>query len=465
MREEVLGLAAVLADHLTEARSLTRLALPLVLGQMAHAGVGFTDTLMVGRLGGLELAGVALGSSLYFFAFILCSGILFSVAPSVSQAFGAGRERDALHAARQGIWLALFFALPVVVLLFLSEGLLLSTGQDPEVAAIAANYLRVIAPGFLPMLLTVALRGFLEGKGDTRPLMFILLLGLGVKIALNSVLLTGGGPFPALGVSGAAISSVAVYTVEFLAAALYISRRYRSLQLFGALGRPHAPQIIELIRVGVPIGLTLGFETGLFTVTAFLMGTLGGPELAAHQVALQSAGMAFNIPLGLALATSVRVGYSVGRADRAGAALAGRVGVLTSVLAMTVTALIFALVPEQVASLFLDASDPRNAEVVALAVRFLGFAAMFQLVDGIQVTASGALRGYKDTRVPMLASLVSYWVFGLGISLWLLYGVGMGGAGLWIGLVAGLAMAALLLSLRLAWRGRQPVGPIFSVPD
>ncbi len=411
----------------------------------------------MGRLGPVELAGVALGGAVYFFAFILCSGILFSVAPSVSQALGADREGAALLAARQGVWLALALAVPVVLILFVMEPLLLMTGQDPAVADLAGTYLRTIAVGFVPMLLTVALRGFLEGHGDTRPLMFILWLGLGVKILLNSVLLTGWGPVPALGLQGAALASVAVYTTEMLAIFVYISIRYRRQRVLRNLGRPHWGQLKELVSVGVPIGLTMGFESGLFTLTAILMGRFGGPELAAHQIAIQMGSFAFNIPVGLALATSVRVGHAVGRTDAEAARRSARAGVLLSLVAMTVTALTFWLFPTQVTSLFLDINDPANAQVVALAVVFLGYAAVFQLADGVQVTASGALRGYKDTRLPMFISLVSYWGVGLGVGLFLSYRLGMGGPGLWAGLVAGLFSAAVLLLLRLIWRGRQPV--------
>lgn len=448
--------SGLVAGPLTaEIRKLSVLALPLVLGQLAHSGVGFTDTLMVGRLGGLELAGVALGTAVYFFLFIFCSGVLYSVAPSVSQAYGAGRHDSLLLAARQGVWLALFLSIPVTVLLNFSEPLLLATGQDPAVAAIAASYLAAISWGFVPMILTVALRGFLEGTGDTRPLMFILFLGLGVKILLNSVLLTGWGPFPALGVQGAAISSAFVYLTEFIAAALYVTLRYRDLRLLQGLGRPHPVMLRELITVGVPIGVTLGFESGLFTVAAFAMGTFGGAELAAHQIAMASSSMAFNIPLGIGLATGVRVGQNVGRDDREAAARSAFTGVGLAFIIMCVTATVFWQFPQQVVGLFLDLSDPANSEVIGFAVTFIGFAAMFQLADGVQVAASGALRGYKDTTVPMYVSLFSYWVVGLGGGLLLAFTFSMGPSGLWIGLVAGLTVAAALLALRLRWRTSQ----------
>src|SRR5690625_2826061 len=244
--------------RLTELRSLVLLAAPLVLGQLAHSGVGFTDTVTVGSLGSLELASVALGTALYFFLFIFCSGVLYSVAPSVSQAYGAEDSGAMVLAARQAVWLALLLALPVTVLLQFTEPLLLFTGQDPEVAGLAAGYLRTVSWGFAPMILTVALRGFLEGTGDTRPLMFILIMGLLVKIALNNVLLTGWGPFPALGVRGAALSSVFVYLSEFLAAAIYITLRHPQLKVLTQLGCPHPRMLGELARVGVPIGFTLG---------------------------------------------------------------------------------------------------------------------------------------------------------------------------------------------------------------
>ena len=447
----------MIARLLAEAPKLLLLAFPLVIGQLAHSGVSFADTVMVGRLGSLPLAGVALGGSLYFFLFILCSGVLYSVSPSISQAYGAGEPGAVQLAARQGVWLALFMALPVVALLNFSEPLLLLAGQDPEVAALAATYLRTISWGFLPMILTVALRGFLEGTGDTRPLMFILFCGLMVKILLNSVLLDGWGPFPALGVRGAALSSAFVYVTEFSVMATYLTLKHRDLRLLQGLGRPHGPMLRELAGIGLPIGLTMGFESGLFTVAAFVMGIFGSDQLAAHQLAISSASMAFNIPMAVGLATSIRVGQNVGRLDRTTAGSASLTGVLLAMLFTMVTASVFAFLPRQVLGLYLDLGDPANAGVIGFALVFLGFAAMFQLADGIQVAASGALRGYKDTTVPMYISMFSYWVAGLGTGLLLAFPLGMGSSGIWIGLVIGLSVAALLLSLRLAWRTRQPL--------
>lgn len=441
----------------TELKSLLALASPLVLGQLAHAGVGFTDTVTVGRLGSLQLAGVALGSAVYFFLFIFCSGILYSVGPSVSQAFGAGRHDSLLLAARQGVWLALALALPVTVLLQFTEPLLLLTGQDAAVAQLAAGYLKTISWGFVPMILTVALRGFLEGTGETRPLMFILFLGLLVKILLNSVLLEGWGPFPALGVRGAALSSTFVYLSEFLAAAVYISVRHPRLRLLQELGRPHRGMLGELVRVGVPIGFTLGFESGLFTVAAFVIGSFGGDALAAHQVAMASSSMAFNIPLAVGMATGIRVGQNVGRLDRAAAGLAAGTGVAVGLLVMCLTGALFWFAPEPVIGLYLDRTDPANSAVIRMAALFLGYAGLFQIADGVQVVASGALRGYKDTAVPMYISLFSYWVVGMGSGLLLAFPLGLGPSGIWLGLVIGLSVAAGLLALRLRWRSRQPL--------
>jgi MATE family multidrug resistance protein len=440
-----------------EMRRLLQLGLPLVLGQMAQTGVSFADTVMVGRLGSASLAGVALGGTVFMFLFILCAGVLYSVAPTVSQALGAGRPERAVSAARQGIWLALGLSVPVIVLLNLMDPVFTLMGQDAGTTAIAVDYLNIICWGFPAMLLTVALRGFLEGHGDTRPLMFILLLGLAVKIMLNLLLMYGWGPIPVLGVRGTAIASVGVYLVEFLAAALYVSLRYRSYRLLQGIGRPQGAMIRELTGVGVPIGLTIGFESGLFTATALLMGVIGQLELAAHQIALQSASFAFNIPLGIALATSVRVGTSVGAADREGARLAARTGITLSVLVMSGTGLLFWLAPGPVIGLFIDRFDPANAGIVGFATTFLGLAAMFQIVDGLQVATSGALRGYRDTRVPMLISLVAYWLIGLSTGVVLAFVFDLGGRGLWTGLVVGIAAASALLLLRFNWRARQPI--------
>ena len=427
-----------------EVRRTLTLALPLILAQLAQMSASFVDTLMVGRLGNTQLAGIALGGSIFFLTFLVCGGVLFSVGPTVSQAFGAGETKAAGRAAQQGFFLALLLSVPALVLFSQIGRILPLLGQEPGAVRLATGYVQAIAWGFVPALLTISLRGLLEGISNPRPVMYIAFLGVGFNALMNYLLMFGNWGFPALGLVGTGYASALSFWLSFALLVLYSVRTLPQFEVFRFRG-VDSGVLANLLRIGLPIGLTLGFEAGLFSATAVLMGTLGTVPLAAHQIAIQSASFTFMVPLGLASATAVRVGQAVGRRDPAGVQRAGWVGVALSAGVMLVSALTFWLVPERVVGLYLELDDPANAAVVRTAVRFLAFAALFQVFDGLQVSAAGALRGLKDTRVPMLISLTSYWGVGLSSGVLLAFGLGLGGRGLWLGLVLGLVTAAFLL--------------------
>ncbi len=444
-----------------ELAELSVLAGPLVLAQLAQMSMGFVDTLMAGRLSPEALAGIALGSVVFGFVSIVSMGVLFSVAPSVSQAHGAGRPDDAARAARQGLWLAAGLSLPGVALFQAAGPLLVAAGQEPATAALAGAYLRAASFGLLPSLALVALRGFLEGLSDTRPIMLVLFAGVGLNVLANNAFMFGRWGFPALGLMGTGVATAIVYTVMALAAGAYVARSYPRYRVLRGLRRPDPATLRELIRVGWPIGLTLGFEAGLFSVTALAMGLFGQQALAGHQIAIQAASITFMVPVGLSIATGVRVGQAAGRGDAGAVRRAGLTGIVAAATVMLGTATLFRFAPVLVVSAFLDPADPRNAEVVRYASSFLAIAALFQVVDGVQVAASGALRGLRDTRVPMIISLLAYWALGMTTSLVLGFALGFGGRGLWAGLVVGLGVAAVLLTgrfLRLSTRAVRAPG-------
>ena len=434
-----------------EVRATLVLAAPIVLAQLSQMAMSFIDVVMVGRLGTEALAGAVLGSTVFFTLALVCVGVILSVNPTVSQAFGADDDETVGRAARQGLWLATFLGLPLVVALGYTEPLLLATGQDPEVAALAAGYLRAIRWGLVPNLWFTALRGLCEGVGRPRSVLVVTLLGVGVNVLGNTALMFGKWGFPALGLEGTGWSSAAVMLVMFIALGLHVRlapslRRYR---VFVGLRRPDAEMLRYLFALGWPMGVGFGLEAGLFSAATLVMGTFGQTALAAHQVALNAASVAFMVPLGIGMAGSVRVGQAAGGGDAAGAARAGWTAIALGGSFMALSALLFWLRPEWVVWLYAG-RDPDPA-VAELAIGLLGVAAVFQLVDGVQASAAGALRGLKDTRVPMLIGAVSYW--GLGLSLGAGLGVygGAGPRGLWWGLTLGLAAAAVLLSARF-WR-------------
>ena len=256
--------------------------------------------------------------------------------------------------------------------------------------------------------------------------------------------------FPEMGLVGTGWASTSVYTFNFLVLFGYVWRQkaFAEYRIFSRLGRPDSHYFKELFRIGFPIGSSMGIETSLFMLTVIMMGWMGTTQLAAHQVAMQCAAFTFMVPLGIGMATSVRVGQSVGRRDSNGASLAGFTGIGISTLFMSLTALGFWLFPRHIVSLYLDLDSPQNAAVIEVAVRLLALAAVFQVVDGIQVAAMGALRGMKDTRIPMVIAAFSYWGIGLVAGYVLAFRLDYGEVGLWWGLVLGLATAAALLTRR-----------------
>lgn len=434
-----------------ELKGLLTVAAPLVLAQLAQNGMSFIDTVMVGRLGAIPLAGLALGAVAFSFVYLLAMALIMAVSPVVAQAVGAGDHALAAKSARHGLILAGLLSVPVILIVTNLVPVLKLTGQEPVVLAGAGEYLRVVAFGLPGALALVALRGFLEGNGQTRPIMFIVGTGVLFNAGLNEVLIFGRLGAPALGLTGAGLATSVTYTLMAVAAALVISSGYGHLRLFrgwtldGRLMR-------ELLALGWPISLTLGFEVGLFAATALIIGTFGGEPLAGHQIAMQLTSMSFMVPLGVSIATGVRVGQAVGRGDLEGVRRAGWLGVAVAASFMLLTACLYIFAPRLVTSIFIDVTDPANLAVVRYAATFLTMAGAFQLFDGVQVAAVGALRGLKDTRIPMLITLLSYWVVGFVIGLVCAFGLDMGPRGMWFGLIAGLACAAVLLTLRFRAR-------------
>jgi len=435
---------------LTETTQSLRLAGPLILAQLATTALGFIDTIMVGRLGQEQLAAVALGSAIFFPLEIVCIGVLTSVSPMVSQAFGARKPAEAGRATRQGLWLTVFLSVPAFFLLINIEPILALLGQEPSVRANTAAYLSAMAYGFPAAVGFSAFRNFVEGYGRTRPVMLITFLGVACNIVADYGLMFGRWGLPAMGLVGTGWASVVVYWTMLLSIAVYISREtiFESAAVFSRLGRPDWSMFRELLRIGLPAGALMGIEAGLFATTAILMGLLGSVVLASHQIALQCAAVAFMVPLGISLATSIRVGHAIGRGDPSGARFAGYIGMLLGAGFMTCTAILFWLFPRPIISLYLPVQDPQNREVVELAVSLLGIAAVFQVFDGLQVTAAGALRGLKDTKVPMIVGLISYWLVGLSSGCVMAFVFDRGAHGLWWGLVIGLALAGILLFRR-----------------
>ena len=444
-----------------EVRQTLALAGPLILAQLAHMSMSFVDTIMVGRLGSQELAGVALGSAVYFPVILISLGILMAVSPMVSHSYGAGDQIAIGRSVRQGLWLGTLLTIPTCLVIWNAGSLLTWMGQEERTVLLAEEYLYAMIWGVAPHLWFGALRYFMEGLSRPRVVMMITSGAVILNVSANYVLMYGKLGFPALGLAGCGWASTLVFWSMFLVLVCVIgnSQALRSYGVFSRLGKPDRHSISEIFRIGWPIGVMLGFEVGLFSSTALLMGLFGTTVLAAHQIALQCAAYAFMVPLGLSMAVTVRVGQATGRRDLQGARRAGYVGMWLGASFMMISAICFWAFPMSIISLFLDVESGLNTEVVLKATVLLSIAAVFQIFDGLQVTAAGALRGLKDTRMPMLLAVISYWFVGLTSGYVLGFQLDFEGAGLWWGLVLGLTTAALLLS----WRFNRKINGLLSL--
>lgn len=431
-------------------RETLSLAAPIVAAQLAQMSMSFVDTVMVGRLGGSQLAAAALGGSLFYPVTIVCLGILAAVSPMVSQAHGARRPQLVERSVRQGLWLAGMLGIVAFLLLHRPSWFLAAVGLDAETTALSRSYLQAISWGTPALLWFGVLRNFVEGLSRPRVVTAITVAGVALNVAANYVLMYGKMGFPALGLRGCGLASSLVFwtMAALLASFVTWQRDLKKYRFFARLGRPDWGVFREMFRIGWPIGVSQGLESGIFATTAVLMGWLGVAVLAAHQIAIICAAYAFMVPVGISIAASVRVGQAVGRRDPVAAKRAGYSGIALGAVFMSLTAIPFWTLPFPIISLFLDPRLPENADVVAIAARLLAAAAVFQVFDGIQVTAMGSLRGLKDTRFPMFIALLSYWVVGLGAGCCFAFPLGLGGVGLWWGLALGLAVAAALLTMR-----------------
>jgi len=443
-----------------EAASTLKLAAPLVLTNLTQAAIQATDVLLLGWLGPRSLAAGALGSNIYVAFLIFGMGLVTAASPLMSRQIGAMPHsvRDVRRTVRQTMWAAVTMAVPVMLILWHSETLLIWLGQEPALAHQAARFVRAIEWGFLPALFYLVLRGYVAALERPAWALLIGTLGVVFNAVLNYSLIFGKHGLPAMGVVGAGIGSSITQTMMFAGMAIVIvtHRRFRRYRLFGRFWHADWRRYATVWRLGGPIAMTLGLEITIFNAAVFLMGIVGTAALAAHAIAIQVASFSFMVPLGLSQAVTVRIGLALGRRDAAGITRAGWTAWVMGVGFMTCTAAVMWAIPRPIIGLFLDTHSTANAEVVGLAVSFLAIAAVFQIVDGAQAVGSGMLRGLHDTKIPMLFAAFGYWVVGLAVALWLGFHQHMGGVGIWIGLASGLAVVAMLMLVR--WLRRDAIG-------
>ncbi len=438
-----------------EAIATLRLAWPLILTQLAQMALSTIDVILLGRLGPEAVAAGALAVNLYNAFMLFGVGVMSATMPMIARERGrmAHSVRDVRRTFRQIPWVAATIALPIWAVLWHGEAIFVTLGQDPALGHDAARILNVLMWSLLPFFAFVGLRGFAAAM--ERPLwtLVIGLLAVPVNAAVGAVLIFGLFGAPRLGVVGAGWATVAASTFMFVALAVVLTfeRRFRRYRLFGRFWRFDAVRWRDFLRLGLPIGTMIAFESTIFNAAAFLAGLFGTATLAAHAVTLQIAALAFMIPLGLSQAVTIRVGAAFGRDDRPGIFLAGWTGWGLVVVFMASTATTMVLWPGRLVDAFLDPAALDSGATRALALDFLRVAAVFQLVDGIQAVTAGMLRGLHDTRVPMIVAAFGYWGIGFGACLLFAFSFGLAGLGIWIGLAAGLGGVAVMLTLRWTW--------------
>lgn len=437
-----------------ELKKLLPLAGPLVANNLALAGMNFSDTVMAGRLGAIDLAAVAVGNNVWIVVFLFGLGVLMSMSPVAAQYFGGGRVSEVGRAMRQGLWLSQLLALLLFLVLRQSGHLLAAIGIDPEILPKTNGYIAAISLGLPAIYAYLCLRFTSEGIGHTRPIMLIAIFGLLINVLFNYLLMFGKLGFPRLGAVGCGYASAISMWLMFTGMLLYVKRHhlYEKFELFSKFEWPSRDGQRELLGLGLPIGLSVLSEAGLFSAVALLMGTLGATIVAAHQIAINYAATMFMIPLALHSATTIRVGQAAGGSQMELARFAGFVGIGLCGAVMTVSAILMLIFGQQIAAFY--TIDPQVRE---LAVALLFIAAIFQVSDGLQVGAAGALRGFKDTRIPMAINIFSYWVIGFPMAYIFGIGLRLGPQSVWIALVVGLTLCAILLNLRYAAISRAAV--------
>lgn len=433
-----------------ELRELLFLAGPIIGAQLATHGMTFVDTSMAGQYSALDLAAIALGASVWMPMSLLIRGILMATTPTVAQLYGAGKMSDIAAPVRQGFWVALFMSVIAIFLLHNAGSVYDLLHVEAEVSARSIEYLKALSWGVPAVCLYQVMCCYNEAMGKTRPAMVFSFIALLVNIPVNYVLIHGKLGFPEMGGVGCGFATAVCFWLMFILMMFYakVDEKQKVVGLLDTLDFPDFSRIANLLKLGVPIGLGIFFEASIFSVIALVIGKLGAITVAGHQIALNFSGMCFVIPLSMSMGVTVRVGQAIGSGSPENARFTSFAGIATTLLTALVSASVMLFFPEFVASIY-----TQEPQVASLAAQLLFFAALFQFADGIQVAAIGALRGYKDTRVPMIMVLVACWVialpFGYTLALTDYIVEPMGPHGLWIGLVTALTLSAAMLTLRL----------------
>ncbi|MDF7680816.1 MdtK family multidrug efflux MATE transporter [Enterobacteriaceae bacterium ESL0689] len=448
--------------YFIEARQLLALAIPVILAQIAQTSMGFVDTVMAGGYSATDMAAVAIGTSIWMPAILFAHGLLLALTPVIAQLNGSGRRDKIAHQVHQGFWLAGFASLLVMVVLWNAHFIIkLQHGVEPALADKTIGYLRALLWGAPGYLFFQTARNQCEGLANTKPGMITGFIGLLVNIPVNYIFIYGHFGMPKLGGVGCGVATASVYWVMFFCLFFWMrrARSMRDIRSHEKFSKPDFSVLKRLVQLGLPIALALFFEITLFAVVALLVSPLGIVDVAGHQIALNFSSLMFVLPLSLAAAVTIRVGFCLGQRSTQGAQVAAITGLAVGIGMAIISAVFTILLRKQIALLYND-----TPEVITLASHLMLLAALYQISDSIQVIGSGILRGYKDTRSIFFITLISYWAVGLPVGYLLaltdVIVPRMGPAGFWCGFIVGLTIAAILMMLRMRFLQRQPAAII-----
>jgi MATE family multidrug resistance protein len=439
------------SDFYKNTKSLMKLAYPILIAQLIQNLMGFADTVMAGRVSATDMAAVAVASSIWLPLILTIYGVIMALAPIVSQLAGAKQHNEIAKATYQTAWIALALGLSLMAIFYLFSPLVAShLSLETNLKQLMFDYLAYIvwgAPGFC---LYLVLRNYSEGMSHTKPTMIISIIGLVINIPANYIFIYGEFGMPALGGAGCGIATAIVYWVMFITMLLYTlgSKPLKKAPLFSAFYWPDWQQIRHILSIGLPIALSLLFEVSLFSVVALILAPFGAEVVASHQIAINFSGLVFMVPLSLAMAVTIKVGFAIGNNEHQQAKEICRYAVILGLVIAVATALLTLALRGPIANIYTN-----NQKVIELASQLMFLAALFQFSDAIQVISAGALRGYKDTKSILYITFISYWLVGLSIGLvlgitdWLIPAIGP--YGFWIGFISGLTTAAIFLAWRL----------------
>lgn len=431
-------------------RATLSLGLPLIGSHLMQMVPNLTDTVMLGWYGVDELAASVLAHSLFFIILIVGSGFAIAVMPMVASAAAVNNTTSVRRSVRMGLWISVIYSILFIPILLFSENLFLILGQDENLAKSAQIYLRIAGWSIIPGLFIMALKSFFSALEQPKVVLVSLVVGGLANIFLNYALIFGNFGCPELGLAGAAIATLITTILSMVILIYYclFKSEYSSYAIFINIWRVDIGAFKEVFVLGLPIGITMLAESGLFSATAVMMGWLGASALAAHGIAIQISGITFMIYLGLANAGTVRVGRAIGRLDYSGLRLASIAVILLTLIAVLAVALLFLIIPKPLLMLFLSPTHIDTPAIILIGIPLLAIAALFQITDGLQVVVLGLLRGLKDTKIPMVITTICYW--GVGIPCCYVFGFvfNWNSNGIWFGLVIGLTLASTFLSIR-----------------